>query len=132
MTTPLMEKIKIVHDKLKFKQPLSKHTDQHKEIEVESNRRKLRIYMKTQVVNNLLLSTKEGKAHTQPNTNTTRSCNNNNKIQGVSNHHLLTHSIKISFDLGENVAVSWPRTLRFLCLKAIQLSVSGWVWAVRF
>ena len=38
MTTPLMEKIKIVQDKLKFKQPLSKHTDQHKEIEVESNR----------------------------------------------------------------------------------------------
>jgi hypothetical protein len=33
-----MEKIKIVHDKLKFKQPLSKYTDQHKEIEVESNR----------------------------------------------------------------------------------------------
>ena len=64
MTTPLMEKIKIVHDKLKFKQPLSKHTDQHKEIEVESNPRKLRIHMKTQVVNNLLLSTKEGKAHT--------------------------------------------------------------------
>ena len=52
-----MEKIKIVHDKLKFKQPLSKHTDQHKEIEVESNPRKLRIHMKTQVVNNLLLST---------------------------------------------------------------------------
>ena len=127
-----MEKIKIVHDKLKFKQPLSKHTDQHKEIEVESNRRKLRIYMKTQVVNNLLLSTKEGKAHTQRNTNTTRSCNNNNKIQGVRNHHLLTHSIKISFDFGENVVVSWPRTLRFLCLKAIQLSVSGWVWAVGF
>ena len=87
--------------------------------------------MKTQVVNNLLLSTKEGKAHTQPNTNTTRSCNNN-KIQGVSNHHLLTHSIKISFDFGENVAVTWPRTLRFLCLKAIQLSVSGLVLAVGF
>jgi len=113
-----MEKIKIVHDKLKFKQPLSKHTDQHKEIEVESNRRKLRIYMKTQVVNNLLLSTKEGKAHTQPNT-ITRSCNNNNQIQGVSNHHLLTHSIKTSFYLGENVAVNWPRILRLLCLKAI-------------
>ena len=38
MTTPLMEKIKIVHDKLKLKQPLTKYTDQHKEIEVESNR----------------------------------------------------------------------------------------------
>ena len=38
MTTPLMEKIEIVHDKLKLKQPLTKHTDQHKEIEVESNR----------------------------------------------------------------------------------------------
>ena len=88
--------------------------------------------MKTQVVNNLLLSTKEGKAQTQPNTNTTRSCNNNKKIQGVSNHHLLTHSIKTSFDLGENVAVNWPRTLRLLCLKIIQLSVSGWVWAVGF
>ena len=105
--------------KLKFKQSLSKHTDQHKEIEVESNRRKLRIHMKTQVVNNLLLSTKEGKAHTQLNTNTTLSCNNNNKIQGVSNHHLLTHSIKTSFDLGENVAVNWSRILRLLCLKAI-------------
>ena len=81
MTTPLMEQIKIVHDKLKLKQPLTKYTDQHKEIEVESNPRKLRIYMKTQVVNNLLLSTKEKKAQTQPNTNATRSCNNNHQIQ---------------------------------------------------